>query len=183
MRVVECQHCGLKFETQRSTRKFCSQTCSNRSAWKVTKTRLCRYCEKPFEVNGVRDANRQHCSRQCAKNHNAKSIRTWQLENPKAMKRYREARQQKIPGLWKKKWRSERLANIELLGGACAACGVTNPAWLHIDFIPTQKGEKYRHPRHAAFIRRHPELFRLLCANHHYELTLTGQIEGSDITQ
>ena len=27
------------------------------------------------------------------------------------------------------------------------------------------------------------EIFRILCANHHYELTLTGKIEGTDIVQ
>jgi hypothetical protein len=27
------------------------------------------------------------------------------------------------------------------------------------------------------------KLFRILCANHHYELTLTGKIVGTDIVQ
>jgi hypothetical protein len=38
-------------------------------------------------------------------------------------------------------------------------------------------------PRLLAYIRKNKDNFRLLCANHHYELTLTGMIEGTDITQ
>lgn len=183
MRTIECQHCGVVFQSQRKTRKFCSRTCSNRSAWKVTKTRQCRHCGQDFEVNGVRDANRQHCSRQCAKNHNAKRVRTWQQENPEQMKLYRARQLEKTPTLWRDKWRSERHAVIDLLGGACVVCGVTNPYWIHVDYIATSKGSQYRHPRHYAYVCRHPDEFRLLCANHHYELTLTGSIEGSGITQ
>lgn len=34
-----------------------------------------------------------------------------------------------------------------------------------------------------AFILNHLRDFRLLCANHHRELTITGKIEGSSIRQ
>jgi hypothetical protein len=181
--MIECQHCGASFQAQRRTRKFCSPSCSNRAAWKVTKMRKCRHCDKEFTVNGVGDANRQHCSKECAKNHNAKRIRAWQAEHPESRKVYRANQLAKNPDLDRSRWRHRRGRIIELLGGECIVCGVTNPHWLHVDFIPTGRNSQFRHPRHFKYVSENRELFRLLCANHHYELTLTGQIEGTDITQ
>jgi hypothetical protein len=183
MIVVRCQHCGVEFSTQRRTRKFCSRPCSNRSAWLVTKTRQCRHCGGDFEVNGVRDANRQHCSRQCAKNHSAKTVRSWQVDNPEMMKVYRQNQMAKNPSYGRDRAEKRRRDILELLGGACRVCGVTNPHWLHVDFIPTSRGIQYRHPRHFAYVSQHVDLFRILCANHHYELTITGKIDGTGITQ
>ncbi len=99
------------------------------------------------------------------------------------MRVYNANRVAKDPDTWRSKSRSERERIIAMLGGACVVCGVTNPYWLHVDFIPTTRQSKYRHPRHYAWVSKNRELFRVLCANHHYELTLTGRIEGSDITQ
>jgi len=78
---------------------------------------------------------------------------------------------------------NRRLRILELLGGACVVCGATNPSWLHVDYIPTSRDLKYRHPRHYRYVADHVDDFRILCANHHYELTLTGRIEGTEITQ
>lgn len=183
MQTVTCQHCGTEFQSQRRTRKFCSTSCSSRAAWVVTKTRTCRHCGKDFIVTGAGDANRQYCSKQCAKKHNAKRIRDWQSEHPEMSSVYRQNQLAKNPGYERKLADARRQKILALLGGACAVCGVTNPYWLHVDFIPTTRGEQYRHPRHYAYVSRHQELFRVLCANHHYELTLTGKIEGSGITQ
>jgi hypothetical protein len=149
----------------------------------VAKTRTCRNCGKDFEVFGIGDCNRQHCSKQCAKNYNAKTIRTWQQEHPEQMKLYYARRAAKAPDQWRKKWGTERERIIELLGGSCVVCGVTNRHWLHVDYIAGSRGSQYRHPRHFAYVSRHKDEFRLLCANHHYELTLTGAIEGTTITQ
>lgn len=124
-----------------------------------------------------------HCSKECSKLANAKRVKTWNAEHPEAMKRYNANRKAKNPGAYRDKARRERIEIIEMLGGECVVCGASNPHWLHADFIPTQRNERYRHPRHIAFVRRNKEKFRLLCANHHYELTLTGAIEGTDITQ
>lgn len=99
------------------------------------------------------------------------------------MGEYRRTYLAKNPGLYREKARRERAESIRLLGGCCCVCGVTNPNWLHVDYVPTNKASPHRHPRHLAFIKRHLTDFRLLCANHHYELTLTGRIEGTDITQ
>jgi len=183
MRMIVCQHCGTEFQSQRRTRKFCSRACSNRAAWVVTKTRQCRHCGQDFQVNGVRDANRQHCSKECAKNHNAKKIRAWVAEHPEARKVYRSNQLAKDPEYERRRWQNRRGRIIDLLGGTCVVCGVSNPHWLHVDFIPTGRNSQFRHPRHYKYVSEHTELFRILCANHHYELTLTGQIEGSDITQ
>jgi hypothetical protein len=183
MVTVECQHCGTRFETQRRTRKFCTQSCANRSAWVVAKTRSCRHCQADFVVTGVRDANRQHCSRECAKNHNSKAIRAWVAEHPEATKKYRANQLAKDPDYERKRWWDRRGRIIEMLGGQCVVCGASNPHWLHVDFIPTSRGIRYRHPRHYKYVSQNKHLFRILCANHHYELTLTGRIEGSDITQ
>jgi hypothetical protein len=179
----KCEHCGADFLSLRKTRKFCSRACSNRSAWAETKTRACRHCGTSFPLRGAIDANRQHCSQRCAKTHNAKRIKDWQAEHPDKMREYRTAQVVKNPGLYREQARRNRLESLRLLGGGCVVCGVTNPNWLHIDFIPTTRNAPYRHPRNLSYIRRHLELFRILCANHHYELTLTGQIIGTDITQ
>lgn len=127
--------------------------------------------------------NRQHCSKQCAKNHNAKRIRAWQIENPEAQDGYRKNQLAKNPSVNRDRWRQRRGRIIDLLGGKCVVCGVMNPHWLHVDFIPTGRDSQYRHPRHYKYVSEHLDLFRILCANHHYELTLTGRIEGTNITQ
>ena len=183
MPLVTCEHCGVEFQAQRRTRKFCSPACSNRSAWRVTKTRNCRHCGEHFEVTGVGDANRQHCSKECAKNHNAKRVRTWQQEHPEQMRLYYARRAAKNPSGDRDRRREDRERLMDMLGGACVVCGVTNKAWLHIDYVPTTRASRYRHPRHFAYVSRNLHLFRLLCANHHYELTLTGRIEGTNIAQ
>jgi hypothetical protein len=104
-------------------------------------------------------------------------------EHPGAMKEYNKRRLAKNPGAYREKSRRDRTESIRLLGGKCCVCGVTNPNWLHVDYIPTNKNSPYRHPRHLRFVKDHLNEFRLLCANHHYELTLTGKIEGTEITQ
>ena len=183
MATITCLHCSKVFTAQRKTRKFCSVACANRSAWAATRTRNCRYCGAEFILAGAGDANRQHCSKQCAKSANAKRVSTWHAEHREEMQGYYAKRAAKNPGMWREKARAERMESIRLLGGGCVVCGVTNPNWLHIDYIPTTRNERYRHPRHLRWIRENLDKLRLLCANHHYELTLTGQIEGTTITQ
>jgi endogenous inhibitor of DNA gyrase (YacG/DUF329 family) len=183
MRTMICQHCGKQFEAQRKTRKFCSRACANRSVWAAAKTRNCLHCGKEFPLTSAADANRKHCSKACAKAHNAKSIRDWNSEHPDYMPEYQKNRAAKNPGMWREKARSDRAKALAMLGGKCIVCGVVNPNWLHIDYIPTTRNTPYRHPRHLKYIREHLSDFRILCANHHYELTLTGSIEGTDITQ
>ncbi len=129
------------------------------------------------------DANRRHCSNACAKKSVQKSTLAFYEKNPGYTGRINQRRLVKNPGMWRGKHRNERLREIDLLGGRCIVCGVTNPNWLHVDYIPTTNGKPYRHPRHLSYIREHLSDFRLLCANHHYELTLTGMIQGTTITQ
>lgn len=183
MLTITCAYCGVDVLAQRTTKKFCSTQCAQRFARGWPKKRACRHCGLEFEVRERADANRQHCSKECAKNHNAKRVKDWQEEHPGSMGVYNANRIAKDPGAWRSKSRSERERIIAMLGGACEVCDVTNPYWLHVDFIPTTRQSKYRHPRHYAWVSKHRDLFRILCANHHYELTLTGRIEGSDITQ
>lgn len=179
----QCQHCGKVFQSQRKTRKFCSQPCASRSAWVAEKSRLCRQCGKAFSLKSAADANRQHCSKACSKKAVQKSTLAFYERNPRYMDRVHKERIIKHPGMWREKHRNERLQAIELLGKACVVCGVTNPSWLHVDYKPTTNGKPYRHPRHLKYISEHVSDFRLLCANHHYELTLTGKIAGTTITQ
>ncbi len=178
-----CQHCSTSFLARRKTRRFCSVSCANRSAWAATKSRDCRHCGSSFVLRDARDANRQHCSRQCAKSHSSKSTKEWMAEHPERLKIYRNNQLEKHPAYNKDRWGERRKRILDLLGGSCVVCGVTNLHWLHVDFIPTSRELQYRHPRHYKFISEHRELFRILCANHHYELTLTGQIQGTQITQ
>lgn len=170
-------------EAERATKQFCSATCAQRKARGWPKERTCRHCGTAFLVKDRSDANRQHCSKECAKNHNAKRVGQWHAENPQSMTGYNRTRLAKNPGAWRQKSRAERAAIIELLGGRCLVCGVANPSWLHADYIPTTRDRQFRHPRHLAFVRANRSDFRVLCANHHYELTLTGRIEGTAITQ
>ena len=183
MLKITCAYCGQQVEAQRVTKKFCSTVCAQRFARGWPKKRSCRHCGREFEVRERADANRQHCSKECAKSHNAKQIKSWQLDHPDAWKHYNANRVAKNPGVYREQHRSQRERIIALLGGACIVCGVTNIYWLHVDFIPTGRNLRYRHPRHYAWVSKHKELFRVLCANHHYELTLRGRIEGTDITQ
>jgi hypothetical protein len=144
--------------------------------------RQCRHCESPFVVEDRFGANRQHCSKQCAKNHASKTVKDWRAKHGWRPE-YNERRLAKNPGAWREKSRADRATIIALLGGACVVCGATNPSWLHADYIPTTRNERFRHPRHLKWVRANQDKFRLLCANHHYELTLTGKIEGTTITQ
>ncbi len=181
--TIKCEYCGKEVEAQRKTKRFCSTACEQRQRRDFPKERACRHCGKMFPVITRADANRQHCSKECAKNHNRKLIKAWNEEHPEAMKKYNANRVKKNPSTYQVGKRQERLEMIRLLGGKCIVCGVDNPYWLHIDYIPTTRNERYRHPRHLRYVREHLDKFRLLCANHHYELTLTGHIEGTDIWQ
>ena len=183
MKTIICQNCGKSFQSQRKTRKFCSVSCANRSIWASSKTRECSLCGKSFPITSAKDANRKYCSQKCSKKANTKRVSSWMLEHPDAMKKYNQARVAKNPGAGKDKSRKDRKEIIKLLGEKCIVCGVSNQNWLHVDYIETTRNKPYRHPRHLKYIREHLSGFRLLCANHHYELTLTGKIEGTDITQ
>lgn len=110
-------------------------------------------------------------------------METFKRKYPEAMKKYNENRKSKNPTVWKDRWNSDREEIIDKLGGKCVVCPVKNPLHLHIDYAPTMIGTGVRHPRHKAWVLRNIKDFRLLCANHHYELTLTGRIEGTKITQ
>lgn len=183
MTIIICMHCGQESEAQRVTKKFCSDVCAQRYARGWPRKRNCRECGSEFEVRDRSDANRQHCSRQCAKRHNTKGVRAWQADHPEMRKKYRDNQLDKDPDYNKKQKSRQRSDILKLLGGACIVCGATNPSWLHVDFIPTSRGLQYRHARHFKYVSENLELFRILCANHHYELTLTGRIEGTDIVQ
>lgn len=182
-KTMICQNCGITFEAQRKTRKFCTSACANRSTWRASKVRNCLQCGNSFPLTSSADANRKYCSQKCSKKANTKRIKGWTEAHPEKQSEYRVNQKEKNPAIWREKHRSERLNAINLLGGKCLVCGVSKPNWLHIDYIPTTRGRPYRHPRHLKYIRDHANDFRLLCANHHYELTLTGKIEGTDITQ
>ena len=180
---IVCARCGVTAEAMRPTRRFCSDRCSRLAREQRDPTRNCRHCGKQFDVVTRADANRQHCSKACSKRANRKRIKGWQQENPEAMRSYGRKWSAKNPGYYRDKARRERLAILELLGGRCVVCAVSNPYWLHVDYIPTTRDMPYRHPRNIGFVRRNMDDFRVLCANHHYELTLTGAIKGTSITQ
>lgn len=123
------------------------------------------------------------CSLPCRKIHYAPMQTKFKDANPGAMKVYNKNRLAKNPNVWKDKQRRERVKILEALGGKCIVCSVTNKNWLHVDYIPTMRNSKYRHPRHFKWVMENLKDFRILCANHHYELTITGKIEGTDISQ
>ncbi len=183
MEKIICAYCGLEVDAIRPKRKkFCSCRCSQRFAKGLPDKRDCRICGKSFPINKG-DQNRRYCSEKCSKKAYQKSTLRFHESHPEIHNKYNQARLVKNPGAWTEKHRNERLEAIRLLGGECVVCRVKNPNWLHIDYIPTTNGKPYRHPRHLKYIKENLSLFRLLCANHHYELTLTGTIEGTTITQ
>ena len=182
MLKIKCEYCGKETIAQRRTKRFCSDRCMQRAHYGLPSERSCKVCGEIFPINRG-GQNRKYCSKACAKKASAKRTLKWHQENPEAMKKYNENRFVKVPGCWREKYRKERIESIELLGGKCVVCGVVNMNWLHIDYKPTTNGKPYRHPRHLKYIKENLKDFRLLCANHHYELTLTGKIEGSNITQ
>lgn len=143
--------------------------------------KICVVCEEKFMGTIVQVT----CSEKCRKIKNNRSIEKFHKNNPNMMKVYNKNRVNKNPDVWKEKWNSGREEIIIKLGGVCSVpeCNVTKHTWLHIDYIPTMIGSKYRHPRHKRWVLDNIKDFRLLCANHHYELTLTGEIEGTNIKQ
>ena len=182
----KCLHCGKPLGESRSDKKFCSTRCYQRH-WHdrppFPYQRECRTCSTPFTVAERADANRQYCSQKCAKEAARKGSITWGRLHPERQATYRATRIKKNPTLWRDKRREERRRILEILGSKCLACGAINPNWLHVDYVPTTRHERYRHSRTLKFTLEHPDLFRILCANHHYELTLTGKIEGTNIVQ
>lgn len=125
------------------------------------------------------------CSKECRVIHYKPRQLAFKEANPEAWKKYAANRVKADPMVWRNKRLRDRTVSINALGGKCCVehCEVTNPNWLHIDYIPTMHGTGYRHPRHKRWILDHLQDFRLLCANHHYELTITGKIEGTSIFQ
>lgn len=142
--------------------------------------RICTICQGSYKAVSPLQKT---CSKECRAKLYTGSRAKFYESNPDAIKTYNQRRKDKDPDVWKNKYRKEREEVIEKLGGKCIACEVTNPNWLHIDYIPTMIGTGYRHPRHKKWVLDNIKDFRLLCANHHYELTLTGKIEGTLIVQ
>lgn len=142
--------------------------------------RICVICNQPYVA---KSPLQKTCSVECRGVNNATRHKRFKEKNPDAMSGYNKNRIQKDPDYWRKKVEKERVRVLEALGGKCVVCGVTNKNWLHVDYIPTMAGTGMRHPRHPKWVIEHKDDFRILCANHHYELTITGKIEGSDIVQ
>lgn len=142
--------------------------------------RICVVCQRDYVAVSPLQKT---CSLDCRKKLWDSNSKTFRGRNPHAMKEYNQNRLKKNPDAWKQKTQAERLEIIKLLGGKCIACGVSNTSWLHIDYVPTMKGTGFRHPRHKKWVIDNIKNFRILCANHHYELTITGKIQGTSITQ
>lgn len=147
----------------------------------VRTSKLCTVCGSRYLGTKVQVT----CSLECRAVKSKRSQEVFRNKYPEATKRYNDNRIKKNPNVWKEKTKNERAIIVGTLGGKCVVetCKVTNPLWLHVDYIPTMIGTGYRHPRHLAWVLEHISDFRLLCANHHYELTLTGKIHGTTITQ
>lgn len=183
MNLRACKRCGVDLRGFRSDKVYCSEKCRQRFLSRFPKERHCRYCGSAFKIRTHSDANRQLCSQKCAKKQNAKRLKKWNDEHPDAMSRYNKNRIVKNPGAYKESHRNGRIQIIAALGGKCIVCSVTNHNWLHVDYIQTTRNKPFRHPRHPAYVLKNLNEFRLLCANHHYELTLTRKILGTNITQ
>ncbi|MER8999967.1 hypothetical protein NKJ52_20785 [Mesorhizobium australicum] len=176
---ITCETCQTPIEAKRRTQRFCSALCQQRSKRPAPRQMTCKWCGTPFEASGRSDCNRRYCNKKCAKNSNNKRIRGWTVER-------QERRRELVaadPAYHRKHADKQRDRILDLLGGKCVVCGAMNRHWLHVDYIHGTRGSQHRHPRHFAYVRDHVTDFRVLCAKHHYELTLTGKIEGTEITQ
>lgn len=152
----------------------------------VNKPHLCSKVSISCAVCGTSFFGRtidKYCSDPCREVINKAQQQSFKAKNPGKMRIYNQNRKTKNPNVWKDKTRRARLKIVALLGGKCLVCKVSNPNWLHVDYIPTMRGTGFRHPRHEKWVITHIADFRLLCANHHYEFTLTGAIKGTTITQ
>lgn len=144
--------------------------------------RICIVCEKPYKAVAPLQKT---CSIDCRRKKDRVHQIKFHYRNPDVMKKYNKNRLEKNPNFWIDKGRKEREEIIEKLGSKCCVhyCTVVNPIHLHIDYVPTMIGTGYRHPRHKKWVLDNLKDFRLLCANHHYELSITGSIENTDIKQ
>jgi hypothetical protein len=180
-----CVYCKESIQG-RSDKKFCNPRCAQRyknGRQKMPFVRECLVCKGDVLIAKTGDANRKYCSQKCAKKAYTKGIGIWKELNHEKLGIYHRDRVKKNAEVYKQQARSERKRILQFLGGKCVVCCVENPSWLHVDYIPTNKGDAYRHSRTLKFTFANPHLFRILCANHHYELTLTGKIEGTSIEQ
>lgn len=110
-----CKICGKKYEVQKyadKTSKYCSIKCRNKGISKTLNgrfkgekspsykggkiTKICKYCEKEFEVHRYRKNTANQCSHRCSKldtsektrKQIAESIKKLQKENPKIHPNY-----------------------------------------------------------------------------------------------
>lgn len=144
--------------------------------------RFCTICSNPYVAVAPLQKT---CSKECRKTKDRISQLRFKHKNPEAMRGYNTNRLIKNPNAWKDKNARERSEIITTLGSTCIVpdCGVINPLHLHVDYIPTMRGTGFRHPKYKKWVMDNIKDFRLLCANHHYELTITGKIENTNITQ
>lgn len=144
--------------------------------------RICIICSKPYKAVAPKQKT---CSLECRVKYYSSLTKNFHERNPDAMKQYNKNRVAKNPNVWKDKSKAERNEIISKLGGRCCVpkCATRNPLHFHIDYKPTMRGTGLRHPRHKRWVLDNIKKFRLICANHHYELTITGKIEGTKIVQ
>lgn len=144
--------------------------------------RICTICSSEYKAVAPLQKT---CSKECRKSKNTTSRHAFHAENPDKQKEYYKNAVKRDPTLNIKRKKRDREEIIALLGGKCCVsyCEVCNPLHLHADYVPTMKNTGYRHPRHRKWMIDNIKDFRLLCANHHYELTITGSIERTNIKQ
>lgn len=96
-----CVYCGNSFELVTPWQKYCSSECHRKNAWKIQKQsrperiRYCRTCGTRFPVETRADANRQHCSQNCAAQTARESRRQFYLRHPERNAQYRAATKRK----------------------------------------------------------------------------------------
>ena len=92
-------------------------------------------------------------------------------EQRRTRRRFYERHKERMSQYWKT-WRRKKTEEIiQKLGGRCKVCKESNIRYLQFHY---KKGGK--HPRYKAWILKHIKDFKLLCANHHNELTVYKEI-------
>lgn len=95
-----CRICGGGFEPQTAWQLYCCRRCSTKSqrnakGYKTDKVRYCRQCGKSFQASH-KQANRQHCSSECAVKSARESRCNFYRRNPSKYNEYQNRWHSKV---------------------------------------------------------------------------------------
>jgi hypothetical protein len=162
-----CATCDGPMTKYVRRQKYCSTKCANRRRTIGPKDRVCRNCSTAFISAGGGEANKQHCSVECAQASARKSRLDFKRRRPEREPIYRERQRQKagdrkdrtLHRLWRK---------YPSLPHQCEACDETRV--LDVAHRP----EHARNGAWQTMANSTPEKIWILCPTHHALLDRLG---------